>query len=605
MFAQGCKTSTHQKSIMKNIFLTIVLFSLVVIGKGQFAYDYLKAADYYYKKADYNSAAQYYEKYLAGNRTIVSHAVYKPYTTQPSTKKTQAIVSSEQQAIYKLAESYRLLNDYGKAVPWYAEALEFDKTQFPLAPYHYAVALRALARYDLAVKAFEYFLDTYTTQDAYRESATRELQNLRFIVQEIRRPDLSTYTVEKGPSSLNPQGANYAPVWLGDSLLLFTSTRPDNSGAKNHLFTNRIYGAAYANGQPDTITRIAVPQPKDAEQGVIALSPDGNILYLTRWVTKDGKKKSAIYISRKSGNTWSEPAIMDTVVNTPGYSSQQPFVMPDGKRLLFASDKPGGQGGFDLWSAELNTDGTPFSVKNLGAVLNTSWNEQAPYYHAASGELVFSTDGRIGMGGYDFFYTKDSAGSWQEPVNFGYPVNSVKDDIYFNSKGNNILETVWLSSDRDASCCLELFSLKKTIPPPPPPPKPEPPVVTLVPPPAEVPTVLDNVYYDFSQSYLQPASYPALDRLAGMLQQHADLVIELSAHTDSKGSDKLNQALSEARAKSCVDYLVSKGIDPSRLQYKGYAATHPIAPNTNADGSDNPEGRARNRRTEFKVVGKQ
>jgi outer membrane protein OmpA-like peptidoglycan-associated protein len=209
------------------------------------------------------------------------------------------------------------------------------------------------------------------------------------------------------------------------------------------------------------------------------------------------------------------------------------------------------------------------------------------------------------MGGYDFFYTKDSAGSWQEPVNFGYPVNSVKDDIYFNSKGNNILETVWLSSDRDASCCLELFSLKKSIPPPPPPPKPEPPVVTLVPPPAEVPTVLDNVYYDFSQSFLQPASYPALDRLAGMLQQHTDLIIELSAHTDSKGSDKLNQALSEARAKSCVDYLVSKGIDPSRLQYKGYAATHPIAPNTNADGSDNPEGRARNRRTEFKVVGKQ
>jgi len=590
---------------MKNIFLTIVLFSLVAVGKGQFAYDYLKAADYYYKKADYNSAAQYYEKYLAGNRSIVSNAVYKPYTTQSSTKKTQAVVSSEQQAIYKLAESYRQLNDYGKAVPWYAEALEFDKTQFPLAPYYYAVALRALARYDLAVKAFEYFLDTYTTQDAYRESATRELQNLRFIMEELRRPDLSTYTVEKGPSSLNPQGANYAPVWLGDSLLLFTSTRPDNSGAKNHLFTNRIYAAAYANGQPDTVTRIVVPQPKDAEQGVIALSPDANIMYLTRWVIKEGKKKSAIYISRKSGNTWSEPAILDTIVNTPGYSAQQPFVMPDGKRLLFASDKPGGQGGFDLWSAELNADGTPFSVKNLGTVLNTPWNEQAPFYHAASGELVFSTDGRVGMGGYDFFYTKDSAGSWQQPVNFGYPVNSVKDDIYFNSKGNNILETVWLSSDRDASCCLELFSLKKSIPPPPPP-KPETPVVvTLVPPPAEVPTVLDNVYYDFSQSYLQPASYPALDKLAAMLQQHPDLVIELSAHTDSKGSDKLNQALSEARAKSCVDYLVSKGIDPSRLQYKGYAATHPIAPNTNADGSDNPEGRARNRRTEFKVVGKQ
>jgi outer membrane protein OmpA-like peptidoglycan-associated protein/tetratricopeptide (TPR) repeat protein len=593
---------------MKNIFLTIVLFSLVAVGKGQFAYNYLKGADYYYKNADYNSAAQYYEKYLAGNRSIVSNAVYKPYTTQPSTKKTQVVVSNEQTAIYKLAESYRLLNDYGKAVPWYEQALEFDKARFPLAPYYYAVSLRALARYDAAEKAFEYFLQSYTTEDTYHTAATRELQNLRFILEQLRRPDLSSYTVEKAPASLNPTGANYAPVWLGDSLLLFTSTRPDKNAGKNHVFTNRIYSASYGGGQPDTVTRIAVPQPKDAEQGVITLTPDGNVLYLTRWIIKDGKKQSAIYSSRKTGDKWSEPALLDTVVNTPGYSAQQPFVSPDGKKLFFASDKPGGQGGFDLWSAELTAEGTPFSVKNLGPVLNTASNEQAPYFHTASGALIFSTDGRIGMGGYDFFYTKDSAGNWLEPVNFGYPVNSVKDDIYFSSKGNkdNILETVWLSSDRDASCCLELFSLKKSIPvPPPPPPKPAiPAVVVYTPPPADVPTVLDNVYYDFSQSYLQPASYPSLDKLAAMLQQNPEIVIELSAHTDSKGKEELNQRLSEDRAKSCVDYLVSKGIDAARLQYKGYAATRPVAPNQKPDGSDNPEGRARNRRTEFKVIGK-
>lgn len=592
---------------MKNIFLTIVLFSLVAVGRGQFAYNYLKGADYYYRNADYNSAAQYYEKYLAGNRAIVSNAVYKPYTTQSSARKTQVVVSNEQTAIYKLAESYRLLNDYGKAVPWYEQALEFDKTRFPLAPYYYAVSLRALARYDAAEKAFDYFLQSYTTEDSYRAAATRELLNLRFILEQLRRPDLSSYTVEKAPPALNTQGANYAPVWLGDSLMLFTSTRPDKNAGKNHVFTNRIYSASYTAGQPDTVTRVAVPQPKDAEQGVITLMPDGNVIYLTRWVIKDGKKQSAIYSSRKTADKWSEPALLDTAVNTPGYSAQQPFVSPDGKKLFFASDKPGGQGGFDLWSAELTAEGTPFSVKNLGGILNTASNEQAPYFHAASGALIFSTDGRVGMGGYDFFYTKDSAGNWLQPVNFGYPVNSVKDDIYFSSKGNkdNILETVWLSSDRDASCCLELFSLKKSIPVPPPPPKPEvPTVVVYTPPPADVPTVLDNVYYDFSQSYLQPTSYPALDKLAAMLEQNPDIVIELSAHTDSKGKDELNQRLSEARAKSCVDYLVSKGIDAARLQYKGYAATRPVAPNQKADGSDNPEGRARNRRTEFKVIGK-
>ncbi|MVT09947.1 OmpA family protein [Chitinophaga tropicalis] len=590
---------------MKHIILTAALVSVTVISKAQFAYDYLKAADFYYKKADYSSATQYYEKYLAGSRTIVSHAVYKPYTAVQASKKSQAAVSTEQQAIYRLAESYRLLNDYSKAVPWYAEAMEFDKSAYPLAAYHYAVALRALSRHELAEKAFNYFLEFYTTQDTYRETAHRELQNLRFILSQLHRPDLSLYTVEKAPATLNTEGANYAPVWQGDSVLLFTSTRPDNSAPKNHIYTNRIYGAAFNNGTPDSIRRFLLPQPKETEQGVIALSPDGNTLFLTRWSITDGKKRSVIYSSRKTGESWSEPVLLDTIVNVAGYSAQQPFVTPDGKQLLYASDRPGGQGGFDLWVAELNAEGTPFFTKNLGPVLNTAWNEQAPYYHAASGVLVFSTDGRVGMGGYDFFYSKDSAGAWTTPENFGYPVNSVKDDIYFSSRGSkeNILETVWLSSDREATCCLELFSLRKTVPPPPPPaPKPEVPVVATVPPPADVPMVLDNVYYDFNMATLLPASYDALDKLVAMLQQHPAIVIELSAHTDSKGADELNQKLSEARARSCVDYLLSKGIDAARLQSKGYAATRPIAPNTHPDGSDSPEGRARNRRTEFKVL---
>src|SRR5207248_9358407 len=94
---------------------------------------------------------------------------------------------------------------------------------------------------------------------------------------------------------------------------------------------------------------------------------------------------------------------------------------------------------------------------------NSVNDEQAPYYHAASGTLVFSANGRVGMGGYDFFYSKGTIAQWTEPLNFGYPVNSVKDDIYFVSRGSakNMLEDVWLSSDRAATCCLELFYLKK------------------------------------------------------------------------------------------------------------------------------------------------
>ncbi|HUP11012.1 MAG TPA: OmpA family protein, partial [Niastella sp.] len=114
--------------------------------------------------------------------------------------------------------------------------------------------------------------------------------------------------------------------------------------------------------------------------------------------------------------------------------------------------------------------------------------------------------------------------------------------------------------------------------------------------------VMDNVYYDFDKATLKKESYASLDKLGSLLNAHPEITIELSAHTDSKGNAEYNQRLSEARARSCVAYLINKGIDKDRLQAKGYGSAHPIAPNTKEDGSDNAEGRQQNRRTEFKVL---
>jgi len=98
---------------MKRILLTAAGVVLMMgMASAQFTYDYLKAADHYYKKADYNSAAQYYEKYLASRKAIVRPAVYNPYTTNTLTKKPVVVLSSEQQAVYYLAESYRQLHNY-------------------------------------------------------------------------------------------------------------------------------------------------------------------------------------------------------------------------------------------------------------------------------------------------------------------------------------------------------------------------------------------------------------------------------------------------------------------------------------------------------------
>jgi OOP family OmpA-OmpF porin len=658
---------------MKKIFFTTAAFVLALSVHAQFVYDYLKAADNYFAKGDYYSASQYYEKYLGDGKKARGNE-YNPYTNQTSSKKATGPVSTREQAIYRLAESYRMLNYPSKAQPYYKQAMETDKAKFPLAAYYYAKMLRALEKYGEAEQAFTMFLNDYTTADQYREGAEREIKNLQYIQAQLNKKDIKYYTLTKAPAGLNSTGGNYAPAWLNATTLLFTSTRPEDTTAKEKVYTNRLYQASYNDGSVADVKKTGLPQAKDIQQGVVSATPDGNTIFLTRWIVNSNKKTSTLYSSHRNGDSWSDPVLLDASINMPEANTQQPSVTPDGKYLLFSSDRAGGMGGFDLWYAPLDASGNVGTPVNMGEVINTSQDEQAPFYHAASQSLVFSSNGRIGMGGYDFFQAKGTIGNFQAPVNFGYPTNSVKDDIYFTSRGGakNILEDVLLSSDRDAACCLELFYLKKIRPLKQlsgrlvscDPAKPLPagatvtvvdaatgkvlfttttgadgtysftledhlnvkvkgeakdyiansvdvaapadleeermnyPDLCLVPEPPKVNEtfVVQNVFYDFNKANVKPESYPALDEIVRMLNTYPEMVIELSAHTDNIGSNSYNQKLSEARAKSVVAYLVSKGIDASRLKAKGYGETMPIEPNKN------PEGREKNRRTEFKVL---
>lgn len=663
---------------MKKIFFVLTALSIGYSIHAQFVYDYLKAADNYYQKGDYFSAAQYYEKYFDKDKTG-NRPEYKPYAPQNASKKTITAVSNKEQAIYRLAECYRQLNYPSKAEPYYKQAMETDKTKFPLAAYHYAAIQRALGKYSEAEQSFKTFLTEYTTDDEYRKGAERELKNLQFIQVQLNKKDLKYYTLSKAPTGLNSTGANYAPAWLNETTLLFTSTRPEDSTAKTKVYTNRVYEAVYTGGSLTDIKKTTLPQTKDIHQGVVSVTPDRSSMFLTRWTTSGNKKTSSIYVSILTAKGWTEPAPLGESINVPGVNTQQPFVTADGKYLLFASDRSGGQGGFDIWYAELSTSGTVGTPVNMGTAINTVYDEQAPFYHEASKSLIFSSNGRVGMGGYDFFQSKGTIGNFSAPENFGYPVNSVKDDIYFTSRGGpkNILEDVLLSSDRDAACCLELFYLKKirplkqisgrilscdptkplpgatvtvmdaatnkvlftkkllvddsysftledhipvkvkaeaegfisnsmdvNIPADPEEEKYVYPNLCLQPeaPKVNETFVIENVYYDFNKSDLKPESYPALDEVIRMLNTYPAMVIEIGAHTDNVGSNNYNQKLSEARAKSVVAYMVSKGIDETRLKAKGYGEAIPLEPNKNPNGSDNPAGREKNRRTEFKVL---
>ena len=116
--------------------------------------------------------------------------------------------------------------------------------------------------------------------------------------------------------------------------------------------------------------------------------------------------------------------------------------------------------------------------------------------------------------------------------------------------------------------------------------------------------IIPNIYYPFDKAYLTPEAQIAIDTsIFEILVENPSLVVEIGSHTDSKGSDKYNENLTSRRAQSVVNYLQGKGIHKKRLESKGYGETLPVAPNTNPDGSDNPTGRSKNRRTSFKVIG--
>lgn len=114
--------------------------------------------------------------------------------------------------------------------------------------------------------------------------------------------------------------------------------------------------------------------------------------------------------------------------------------------------------------------------------------------------------------------------------------------------------------------------------------------------------ILENVEFDFDKASIRPSSYKTLNDLAEVMSIKKNMKIEITGHTDSKGSEEYNKNLSQERAESVRKYLISKGINSSQVIAKGYGSSEAIAPNTNPDGSDNPEGRQRNRRIEVRIL---
>lgn len=359
-----------------------------------------------------------------------------------------------------------------------------------------------------------------------------------------------------------------------------------------------------------------------------SMGHNGKVLlfYMT---DKKGSFDNDIYVSFLEGNDiWTAPKSLGKKINLPDYNEMSPFIAADGVTLYFASDRPGGIGEMDIWmSKRLDDSWTKWSDPvNVGKPINTEGSE-AFFTLDAGGEYAYLTSSNGAYGASDIVRVK-----LLEKV-MPNPVVLVTGNVY-NAKTKEplsaslVYETLpdgtevgtGVSSPVDGSFKIVLpydknysiraaadkfFAISENLN-----------LDSLIKAgykvihkdlylaPIEIGQVfrLNNVFFDFDKYSLRPESFVELDRVVNFLNEYPNIEIEMSAHTDSKGADEYNMVLSDNRARSVMEYILSKGIAASRIVSHGYGETKPVAPNTNPDGSDNPDGRQLNRRVEFKIL---
>lgn len=239
-------------------------------------------------------------------------------------------------------------------------------------------------------------------------------------------------------SPINSNSSEYVPVISSDeSVMIFTYRGEKSTGGLMNAsyeadpegeYSEDVFISYKENGSWTTPVSIGPAINTNKHDAAIALSNDGQKLFIYR----DSEGGGDIYISYLNGKDWSEPVPLPGEVNTGSWEGSA-SLSADEKTLYFSSEKPGGFGGRDIYVAKLKPDGTWGDVMNMGAAINTAYDDDAPFIQPDGRLLHFSSNGRNSMGGFDIFRTMMNVfdSTWSEPVNLGYPVNTTGDDIYY------------------------------------------------------------------------------------------------------------------------------------------------------------------------------
>jgi len=386
----------------------------------------------------------------------------KYYKAIESYKKAYTKVKSNRiekgRILFQIAECYRLTNDYRKAEMQYKRVIRY-KYPDPIAILYYAEALKNNEKYPEALIQYELYLEK--VPDDQRGITGKESCTLS----QSWKDNPTRYTVENY-RKFNSKENDFSPCYADKKYraLVFTSSRDAAFGKgydewTGQSFTDLFFVTLDKKGnwsKPQLLDEEGVVN-SDYNEGASCFNKRANTIFFTRCrVEKKASLGCEIYSAKKKGRTWGEPE--EIILTTDSFTVGHPTLSANELTMYFASDMPGGYGGKDIWvvrrARKTKDFGTP---ENLGPIINTPGDEMFPYLRE-NGDLYFSSDYHLGMGGLDIFVSKNVEGEWQKPVNMQFPINSAGDDfgIIFNEdkkmlREADLKETGFLTSNRKGS----------------------------------------------------------------------------------------------------------------------------------------------------------
>ncbi len=384
----------------------------------------------------------------------------------------QQVLEKEDNADAKiqLAECYRAINDTENAEYWFGQVVRLPEAQ-PIHKLQYGRMLQINGKCDQAKEWYDAF-----TREVPDDVRGQYLVKACDYEDELMTKNAGIFEIQSVPFNSNLD--DYTPAIIKNGVI-FASDRDKGSAVKRQsMWTGNPFAELYFveskkkgdeqmfqfdYGRPDKYSKTINTKYHEA---AVAFSPDAKTMFFTRNNYLNGKagksddgiiKLKVYYGSLKNETSWSN--LESLPFNSDEYSVAHPAVSADGQKLYFSSDMPGGFGGMDLYVSE-QENGRWGPPTNLGPNINTEGNEIFPFFEK-TGRLYFATDGHVGLGGLDIFYTTEkAAGEWNLPVNLGYPINTSHDDfsIVFNEEGT----FGYFASDRDGGVGRDdIYSFKK------------------------------------------------------------------------------------------------------------------------------------------------